>query len=100
MFKTCYLFDTELQVIEENNIVDELANCGWKSKLEMSFNSKQAAYDFYNTYRGKGGFSIRKAYANKNKHTKEITYGRLYVTKREVGVLTNEIHLSKIRDKR
>ncbi|KAL7170290.1 hypothetical protein ACSBR2_035208 [Camellia fascicularis] len=48
----------------------------------MSFNSKQAAYDFYNTYARKVGFSIRKAYAHKNKHTKEIT-SRTFVCYKE-----------------
>ncbi|XP_028082881.1 protein FAR1-RELATED SEQUENCE 5-like [Camellia sinensis] len=60
------------EVIKENNVVDELANCGWKPKLGMSFDSEQAAYDFYNTYGEKVGFSIRKLYVHKNKHTKEI----------------------------
>ncbi|XP_028064304.1 protein FAR1-RELATED SEQUENCE 5-like [Camellia sinensis] len=58
------------EVMEESNIVDD---CGWKPKVGMSFDSEQAAYDFYNTYGGNVSFSIRKAYANKNKHTKEIT---------------------------
>ncbi|XP_028106697.1 protein FAR1-RELATED SEQUENCE 5-like [Camellia sinensis] len=58
------------EVMEENNIVDD---CGWKPKVGMPFDSEQAAYDFYNTYGGKVGFSIRKAYANKNRQTNEIT---------------------------
>ncbi|XP_028066897.1 protein FAR1-RELATED SEQUENCE 5-like [Camellia sinensis] len=65
--------------MEENNIVDD---CGWKPKVGMPFDSKQAAYDFYNTYGGNVGFSIRKAYANKNKHTKEIT-SRTFVCYKE-----------------
>ncbi|XP_028062326.1 protein FAR1-RELATED SEQUENCE 5-like [Camellia sinensis] len=70
------------EVIEENNVVNELANCGWKPKLGMSFDSEQAAYDFYNTYGGKVGFSIKKLYAHKNKHTKEIT-SRTFVCYKE-----------------
>ncbi|XP_028082529.1 protein FAR1-RELATED SEQUENCE 5-like [Camellia sinensis] len=58
------------EVIEENNVVDELGSCGWKPKLGMPFDS---AYDFYNNYGGKVGFSIKKSYAHKNKQTKEIT---------------------------
>ncbi|XP_028113434.1 protein FAR1-RELATED SEQUENCE 5-like [Camellia sinensis] len=68
--------------MEENNVVDELANCGWKPKLGMPFDSEQAAYDFYNTYGGKVGFSIRKAYAHKNKQTKETT-SRTFVCYKE-----------------
>ncbi|XP_028074026.1 protein FAR1-RELATED SEQUENCE 5-like [Camellia sinensis] len=67
------------EVMEESNIVDD---CGWKPKVGMLFDSEQAAYDFYNTYGGKLGFSIRKAYANKNKHTKEIT-SRTFVCYKE-----------------
>ncbi|XP_028069787.1 protein FAR1-RELATED SEQUENCE 5-like [Camellia sinensis] len=70
------------EVIEENNVVNELANYGWKPKLGMSFDSEQAAYDFYNTYGGKVGFSIKKLYAHKNKHTKEIT-SRTFVCYKE-----------------
>ncbi|GMP63518.1 hypothetical protein CsSME_00025168 [Camellia sinensis var. sinensis] len=70
------------EVMKGKNIVDELANCGWKPKLGMSFDSEQAAYDFYNTYGGKVGFSIRKAYAHKNKYTKEIT-SRTFVCYKE-----------------
>ncbi|XP_028077783.1 protein FAR1-RELATED SEQUENCE 5-like [Camellia sinensis] len=61
------------EVMEENNVIDELASCGWKLKLCMSFDSEQATYDFYNNYGGKVGFSIKKAYEHKNKQTKEIT---------------------------
>ncbi|XP_028071383.1 protein FAR1-RELATED SEQUENCE 7-like [Camellia sinensis] len=81
------------KVMEENNIVDD---CGWKPKVGMPFNSKQAAYDFYNTYGGNVGFSIMKAYANKNKHTKEIT-SQTFVCYKEGS---RGINLSKIRDKR
>ncbi|XP_028098221.1 uncharacterized protein LOC114297944 [Camellia sinensis] len=65
--------------MEENNIVDD---CGWKPKVGMPFDSEQAAYDFYNTYGGKVGFSIRKAYANKHRQTKEIT-SRTFVCYKE-----------------
>ncbi|GMP41800.1 hypothetical protein CsSME_00011773 [Camellia sinensis var. sinensis] len=49
------------EVMEENNVVDDLGSCGWKPKLGMPFDSEQAAYDFYNNYGGKVGFSIRKS---------------------------------------
>ncbi|XP_028102942.1 protein FAR1-RELATED SEQUENCE 5-like [Camellia sinensis] len=69
-------------IMEENNIVDEYSNYGWKPKVGMPFDSEQAAYDFYNIYGGKVGFNIRKAYANKNKHTKKIT-SRTFVCYKE-----------------
>ena len=68
--------------MEENNVVDDLGSCGWKPKLGMPFDSEQAAYDFYNNYGGKVGFSIRKSYAHKNKQTKEIT-SRIFVCYKE-----------------
>ncbi|XP_028087602.1 protein FAR1-RELATED SEQUENCE 3-like [Camellia sinensis] len=61
------------EVMEENNVVDELGSCGWKPKLGMPFDYEQAAYEFYNNYGEKMGFSIRKSYAHKNKQTKELT---------------------------
>ncbi|XP_028096316.1 protein FAR1-RELATED SEQUENCE 12-like [Camellia sinensis] len=70
------------KVMEENNVVDELGSCGWKPKLDMSFDSEQATYDFYNNYDGKVGFRIRKSYAHKNKQTKEIT-SRTFVCYKE-----------------
>ena len=39
----------------------------WKPKLGMEFDSEQAAYDFYNEYGGRIGFSIRKEACAKDK---------------------------------
>ncbi|XP_028080652.1 protein FAR1-RELATED SEQUENCE 5-like [Camellia sinensis] len=47
----------------------------------MEFNSKQSAYEFYNSYGGRVGFSIRKEYAHKSK-TSEIT-SRTFVCSKE-----------------
>ena len=58
-----------------------LCDCDWKPKLGMSFNSKQAAYNFYNAYRGRFGFSVRKGYVNKSK-TSDVTL-RLFVCNKE-----------------
>ncbi|XP_028101772.1 protein FAR-RED IMPAIRED RESPONSE 1-like [Camellia sinensis] len=55
--------DQNPEVMEENNVVNELASYGWNPKLGMPFDSEQAARDFYNNYDGKVGFSIRKASA-------------------------------------
>ncbi|KAL7167506.1 hypothetical protein ACSBR2_038049 [Camellia fascicularis] len=38
----------------------------------MTFDSEQCAYDFYNTYGGRMGFSIRRDYCRKNKFTNQL----------------------------
>ncbi|XP_028068135.1 protein FAR1-RELATED SEQUENCE 5-like [Camellia sinensis] len=52
-----------------------------KSILGMEFDSEQLAYEFYNSYEGRVGFSIRKEYAHKSK-TGEIT-SRTFVCSKE-----------------
>ncbi|XP_028122699.1 protein FAR1-RELATED SEQUENCE 5-like [Camellia sinensis] len=52
-----------------------------KSILGMEFDSEQSAYEFYNSYGGRVGFSIRKEYAHKSK-TSEIT-SRTFVCSKE-----------------
>ena len=47
-------------------------------KVGLEFESEQAAYDFYNAYRAKYGFSIRKDQLHKNKKTGEIA-SRIFV---------------------
>ncbi|XP_059650739.1 protein FAR1-RELATED SEQUENCE 7-like [Cornus florida] len=37
----------------------------WKPRYKMEFDSEEEAYDFYNAYDGRIGFSIRKEYGNK-----------------------------------
>ncbi|XP_062014022.1 protein FAR1-RELATED SEQUENCE 5-like [Rosa rugosa] len=54
----------------------------WKPRKGMEFDSEQAAYDFYNRYGGKKGFSIRRETHGKNKRTKELT-SRLFVCCKE-----------------
>ena len=50
----------------------------WKPKYGMEFDSDESAYDFYNAYGSKVGFSIRKETFGENKHTGEIT-SRVFV---------------------
>ena len=52
-----------------------------KSTLGMEFDSEQSAYEFYNSYGGRVGFSIRKEYAHKSK-TGVIT-SRTFVCSKE-----------------
>ncbi|XP_024198629.2 protein FAR1-RELATED SEQUENCE 5-like [Rosa chinensis] len=54
----------------------------WKPRKGMEFDSEQAAYDFYNRYGGKEGFSIRRESHAKNKKTGEIT-SRVFVCCKE-----------------
>ena len=44
----------------ENGVDVEIKFGDWKPGLGMSFNSEQAAYNFYNTYGGRIIFSVRK----------------------------------------
>ncbi|XP_059628156.1 protein FAR1-RELATED SEQUENCE 5-like [Cornus florida] len=41
----------------------------WKPRICMKFETEEEAYDFYNSYAGRVGFSIRKEYFNKSKKT-------------------------------
>ena len=64
------------------NILDVENDLGdWKPRPGMSFDSEQAAYDFYNAYGGRMGFSVRKGYVNKNK-IGDVT-SRLFVCNKE-----------------
>ncbi|KAL7233665.1 hypothetical protein ACSBR1_017307 [Camellia fascicularis] len=54
----------------------------WKPKQGMTFDSEQCAYDFYNAYRGRMGFSIRRDYSRKNKFTNQLIC-RLLVCNKE-----------------
>ncbi|XP_057495638.1 protein FAR1-RELATED SEQUENCE 5-like [Actinidia eriantha] len=65
----------------ENGVDVENDLGDWKPGLGMSFDFEQAAYDFYNAYGGRIGFSVRKGYVNKNKHG-DVT-SRLFVCNKE-----------------
>ncbi|XP_028051469.1 protein FAR1-RELATED SEQUENCE 5-like [Camellia sinensis] len=62
----------------------------WKPKEGMTFDSEQCAYDFYNTYRGRVGFSIRKDYCSKNKFTNQLICRILVCNKKGFQKLDNE----------
>ncbi|KAL7245557.1 hypothetical protein ACSBR2_000815 [Camellia fascicularis] len=57
-------------------------DCDWKPKQGMIFDSEQCAYDFYNTYGGRIGFSIRRDYCRKDKFTNQLIH-RLLVYNNE-----------------
>ncbi|CAL5391141.1 unnamed protein product [Camellia sinensis] len=53
--------------MEPDNHENDGGECDWKPKVRMTFDTEQEAYDFYNTYGGRLGFSIRRGYVNKSK---------------------------------
>ncbi|XP_028073996.1 protein FAR1-RELATED SEQUENCE 5-like [Camellia sinensis] len=57
-------------------------DCAWKPKHGMTVDFEQSVYDFYNTYGGRMGFSIRKDYYTKNKFTNQLIC-RLLVCNKE-----------------
>ncbi|XP_028087048.1 uncharacterized protein LOC114287802 [Camellia sinensis] len=50
--------------------------------MTVFFDSEQGAYDFYNAYGGRMGFSIRRDYSRKNKFTDQLI-ARLLVCNKE-----------------
>ncbi|XP_028072916.1 protein FAR1-RELATED SEQUENCE 5-like [Camellia sinensis] len=53
--------------MEPNNHENDGGEGDWKPRVRMTFDTEQEAYDFYNTYGGRLGFSIRRGYVNKGK---------------------------------
>ena len=51
----------------------------------MEFEADESAYDFYNEYGRKTGFSIRKEYVNKCKKTGVVSSRRFVCAKEGVG---------------
>ncbi|XP_059669023.1 protein FAR1-RELATED SEQUENCE 5-like [Cornus florida] len=72
--RTSVLIVAEINISE--NLVAEVVNpidIEFTPKLNMQFDTEGEAYDFYNAYGGKVGFSIRKDYANKRRKIANIT---------------------------
>ncbi|XP_028091130.1 protein FAR1-RELATED SEQUENCE 5-like [Camellia sinensis] len=67
--------------MEPNNVENDGGDCNWKPRVHMTFDTEQEAYNFYNAYGGRMGFSIRRGYVNKNKEG-QIT-SRLFVCNKE-----------------
>ncbi|XP_028077049.1 protein FAR1-RELATED SEQUENCE 5-like [Camellia sinensis] len=57
-------------------------DCAWKPKQGMTFDSEKCVYDFYNTYGGRMGSSIRSDFCRKNKFTNQLIC-RLLVCNKE-----------------
>lgn len=56
----------------------------------MLFDSEDKAYEFYNRYGGRVGFSVRNDNAYKNKHTNELISRMFVCYKRAFTFLTSE----------
>ncbi|XP_059668760.1 protein FAR1-RELATED SEQUENCE 5-like [Cornus florida] len=59
--------DTENSPIAGADVVE------WKPRIGMKFETEEEAYDFYNSYAGRVGFSIHKEYFNKSKKTGKLS---------------------------
>ena len=53
--------------MEPNNVENDGGDCDWKPRIRMTFDREQEAYDFYNAYGKRLGFSNRRGYLNKSK---------------------------------
>ncbi|XP_043705317.1 protein FAR1-RELATED SEQUENCE 5-like [Telopea speciosissima] len=54
-----------------------------KPKIGMQFNSEKDAFDSYNSYGARLGFSVRKEFANKSRKDKTIITSRRFVCNKE-----------------
>ncbi|XP_059645860.1 protein FAR1-RELATED SEQUENCE 5-like [Cornus florida] len=79
---------TSIPIVAEINITENLAaevvnpiEMEFTPKLNMQFDTEDEAYDFYNAYGGKVGFSIHKNYANKSRKTRNITTSKFLCSK-------------------
>ncbi|XP_043720792.1 protein FAR1-RELATED SEQUENCE 5-like [Telopea speciosissima] len=54
-----------------------------KPKIGMQFNSENEAFEFYNSYGGVLGFSVRREYANRSKKDRSIITSRRFVCNKQ-----------------
>ncbi|XP_043710243.1 protein FAR1-RELATED SEQUENCE 5-like [Telopea speciosissima] len=54
-----------------------------KPRIDMEFNSDNEAFEFYNSYGGRVGFSVKKELVNKSKKDKSTITSRSYVCSKE-----------------
>ncbi|XP_059659090.1 protein FAR1-RELATED SEQUENCE 5-like [Cornus florida] len=96
---------TSVPIVAEINISENLVaevvnpiDIEFTPKLNMQFDTEDEAYDFYNAYGGKVGFSIRKDYANKSRKTGNITTSKFVCSKQGFRVKEKrDIHTRKPR---
>ncbi|CAL5329126.1 unnamed protein product [Camellia sinensis] len=80
--------------MEPNNHENDGGECDWKPRVRMTFDTEQEAYDFYNTYGGRLGFSIRRGYVNKSKEG-QITSRQFVCNKEGFRVVDKRDSLTK-----
>ncbi|KAK3182915.1 hypothetical protein Dsin_030201 [Dipteronia sinensis] len=80
-----FLFVIQMATIDSEfeclNKLDRQLRCG------MEFESEQSAYEFYNVYRRKMGFNIRKDTFEKNRRPSEITSRIFVYSKGKISVM-------------
>ncbi|XP_042507427.1 protein FAR1-RELATED SEQUENCE 5-like [Macadamia integrifolia] len=52
-------------------------------RIGMKFNSENEAYDFYNSYGARMGFSVRRNYAHRSRKDKTIVTSRMFVCSKQ-----------------
>ncbi|XP_059663832.1 protein FAR1-RELATED SEQUENCE 5-like [Cornus florida] len=57
----------------DNDSVCKIPEVEWIPRVDMQFDSEEVAYDFYNEYGGRVGFSIRRKYKNNNRKDGKVT---------------------------
>ncbi|XP_059629318.1 protein FAR1-RELATED SEQUENCE 5-like [Cornus florida] len=57
----------------DSDSVCEIPEVEWIPHVDMQFDSEEAAYDFYNEYGGRVGFSIRREYKNNSRKDGKLT---------------------------
>ncbi|XP_043693067.1 protein FAR1-RELATED SEQUENCE 5-like [Telopea speciosissima] len=64
-------------------VMDNPIDTAEKPFIGMQFDQDNEAYEFYNSYRGRLGFSVRKDYINKSKKDKNVTTSRRFVCSKQ-----------------
>ncbi|CAL5384853.1 unnamed protein product [Camellia sinensis] len=80
--------------MEPNNHENDGGQCDWKPRVRMTFDTEQEVYDFYNSYGGRLGFSIRRGYVNKSKEG-QITSRQFVCNKEGFRVVDKRDSLTK-----
>ncbi|CAL5370909.1 unnamed protein product [Camellia sinensis] len=80
--------------MEPNNHENDGGQCDWKPRVRMTFDTEQEVYDFYNSYGGRLGFSIRRGYVNKSKEG-QITSRQFVCNKEGFRVVDKRDPLTK-----
>ncbi|XP_059635746.1 protein FAR1-RELATED SEQUENCE 5-like [Cornus florida] len=72
-FRVCCIKSEESCLKTNINMEMSAGDISWKPKFGMEFETQEKAYEFYNEYGRRTGFSVRKENCNKNLITGELT---------------------------